>query len=30
MKDDNFFGWEFSVEISTPVNLSFNADKWEV
>lgn len=30
MKDDNYFGWEYSLEISTPINLSFNADKWEI
>lgn len=28
MKDDGFYGWEFSLIITTPVNLAFNADKW--
>lgn len=28
MKDDGFFGWEFSLIISTPVNLAFVPAKW--
>jgi len=29
MKDDNYFGWEFSLEINTPVDLSFKPEKWQ-
>jgi len=28
-KDDSFYGWEFSIGINTPINLSFKPDKWE-
>ncbi len=28
-KDDGFFGWEFSIGIDTPIDLSFKPDKWE-
>lgn len=26
--DDGFVGWAYSVAINTPINLSFNPDKW--
>jgi len=28
MKDDAFYGWEFSLMINTPINLAFDAAKW--
>ena len=28
MRDDGFYGWELSLEISTPVNLAFDPEKW--
>lgn len=30
LRDDNFYGWEYSIEIATPIQLGFNADKWEI
>jgi hypothetical protein len=30
MRDDDFFGWEFSLEISTPMDISFKPEKWEI
>jgi hypothetical protein len=28
MRDDNFFGWELSLEINTPIDLSYKPEKW--
>ena len=29
-KDDGFCGWEFSCMIDTPINLAFDASKWNI
>lgn len=28
LQDDGFIGWELGLEIKTPINLAFNAAKW--
>jgi hypothetical protein len=30
LKDDGFFGWEFSLEIKTPLDLSYKSENWKV